>query len=205
MTNREIRVNILSPELRSDGETKTAIGYCALFGNRTSIGDWFTEEIRKGAFTQSLKDDDQRALIDHDTGRVIGRRSAGTLRLSEDKKGVKVEIDLPDTTDGRDLAVLLDRGDISGMSFAMRVTKQEWDDTEDIPHRTITEAIMYEASAVAFPAYEDTELGLRSQDVEAGLKDLETFREADKKKANHAGAAERLRRKARQDHLNRKL
>lgn len=204
MTTREIRIQTAKPELRDNDGVKTAVGYCALYGSRTAIGDWFTEEIRAGAFAKTLKEDDQRALVDHDTGRVIGRRSSGTLRISEDKKGVKVEIDLPDTTDGRDLAVLLERGDISGMSFAMRVTKQEWDESEDIPHRTITEAVMYEASAVAFPAYPETELGLRSEGS-AALEGLETFREARKKADNHANATKRLKRKARQDHLERRL
>ena len=73
-----------------------------------------------------------------------------------------VEIDLPDTTDGRDLAVSLERGDISGMSFGFRVTKDTWDETGDMPMRTIQAVDLFEVSAVAFPAYDDTSLALRS-------------------------------------------
>lgn len=159
----EKRALSAAPELRADGEKKTAKGYALLFNVETRIGDWFREVIAPGAFTETINNDDIRALVDHDTGRVIGRKSAGTLRLNEDAKGVAVEIDLPDTTDGRDLAVSLDRGDISGMSFSMHVTGESWEDVEgDIPLRTITKAQMGEVSAVAFPQYEETEIALRS-------------------------------------------
>lgn len=158
----ERRALTAAPVLRADDGAKVARGYAALFNNRTMIGDWFEEEIAPGAFTRTLKDADVRALVDHDTGRVIGRSGAGTLRLNEDEKGLFVEIDLPDTSDGRDLAVQLERGDISGMSFGFRVLAEIWDETEETPIRTILEAELFEVSAVAFPAYPDTEIALRS-------------------------------------------
>jgi HK97 family phage prohead protease len=155
----ERRALTRAPELR---EGKTAKGYAALFNSETDIGGYFRETIAPGAFAATLKDSDVRALVDHDSGRVIGRSSAGTLRLSEDDTGLAVEIDLPDTSDGRDLAVLMERGDISGMSFGFRVTKEQWDETVDPPTRTILAAELFEVSAVAFPAYEDTTIALRS-------------------------------------------
>jgi HK97 family phage prohead protease len=155
----ERRALTRAPELR---EGKTAKGYAALFNSETDIGGYFRETIAPGAFAATLKDSDVRALVDHDSGRVIGRSSAGTLRLSEDDTGLAVEIDLPDTSDGRDLAVLMERGDISGMSFGFRVTKEQWDETLDPPTRTILAAELFEVSAVAFPAYEDTTIALRS-------------------------------------------
>lgn len=159
------RSTIATPELREVGAAKVARGYAALFNVRTDIGGYFTEMILPGAFSESLQSADVRALIDHDSGRVIGRTSSGTLRLSEDDKGLFVEIDLPDTTDGRDLAALLERGDISGMSFGFQVTHDEWDETGDIPARTIHQIKIFEVSAVAFPAYDDTTLALRSLDA----------------------------------------
>lgn len=149
------------PELRADGNAKVARGYAAMFNSETGLS-FFRERIMPGAFSASLKDGDIRALVDHDTGRVIGRSTAGTLRLNEDDKGLFVEIDLPDTTDGRDLAVSLERGDISGMSFGFRVTHDEWDETVDPVLRTIHAVDLFEVSAVAFPAYGDTEIALRS-------------------------------------------
>lgn len=160
----ETRALTVAPELRAENGVNTARGYAAIFNSRTTIGDWFIEEIAPGAFTESLRTADVRALIDHDTGRVIGRSTVGTLRLTEDGKGLFSEIDLPDTTDGRDLAVQLERGDISGMSFSFRATKEQWDETGVMPVRTIIAADLIEVSAVAFPAYTDTSIAMRSRD-----------------------------------------
>lgn len=158
----ERRALAAPPEVRADDGAMVARGYAALFNSEVDIGGYFREVIAPGAFRETLKNDDIRALIDHDTGRVIGRSSAGTLRLKEDDKGLSVEIDLPDTTDGRDLAVQLERGDISGMSFGFIVRHDEWDETSDPPTRTIHAVDLREVSAVAFPAYGDTEIALRS-------------------------------------------
>jgi HK97 family phage prohead protease len=159
----ERRALATPPELRAGDKGKKIAGYAAVFNQETDIGGSFREIIAPGAFKGSL-DGDIRALVDHDTGRVIGRSKAGTLRLNEDNHGLAVEVDLPDTTDGRDLAVSLERGDISGMSFGFRVTHDEWDETGDIPTRTIRAVELFEVSAVAFPAYDGTELALRSLD-----------------------------------------
>lgn len=158
----ERRALAAAPEVRADNGVKVARGYAALFNSEADIGGYFREVIAPGAFGETLKTADVRALIDHDTGRVIGRSSAGTLRLTEDEKGLSVEIDLPDTSDGRDLAVQLERGDISGMSFGFIVTHDEWDETSDPPTRTIHAVDLREVSAVAFPAYADTEIALRA-------------------------------------------
>lgn len=163
MTLKSERRDLAAPiELRAAASGKTAHGYAALFNTRAYIAGAFIEVISPGAFGKTIRTSDVRALVDHDTGRVIGRTSAGTLRLSEDARGLSVEIDLPDTSDGRDLAVQLERGDITGMSFGFRVTHDEWDETGTIPVRTIHAVDLFEVSAVAFPAYDDTSLALRS-------------------------------------------
>jgi hypothetical protein len=155
--------------LRATDTGKTISGYAAVFNEVADIGGSFREIIAPGAFKGTL-DGDIRALVDHDSGRVIGRSKAGTLRLKEDAHGLRTEIDLPDTTDGRDLAVSLERGDISGMSFGFRVTHDEWDETGEIPTRTIRSVELFEVSAVAFPAYEGTELALRSLEASRNEK-----------------------------------
>lgn len=182
----ERRALTAAPELRADGGTKVARGYAALFDTETMIGGWFRERIAPGAFTETLRTADVRALIDHDTGRVIGRSGAGTLRLVEDDKGLSVEIDLPDTTEGRDLAVLLERGDISGMSFgfSVPVNGDSWSIVDGVDVRTINKVELYEVSAVAFPAYADTEIALRSRD-KANQDREERQREAAKKADNY--------------------
>jgi hypothetical protein len=167
--NVERRSVAAPPELRATDTGKTISGYAAVFNEVADIGGSFREIIAPGAFKGTL-DGDIRALVDHDSGRVIGRSKAGTLRLKEDAHGLRTEIDLPDTTDGRDLAVSLERGDISGMSFGFRVTHDEWDETGDIPTRTIRSVDLFEVSAVAFPAYEGTELALRSLEASRNEK-----------------------------------
>lgn len=157
--------SLVSPvEHRADGSgTVTVSGYAAVFGEAADIGGWFTEVIARGAFTNTLRTADVRAYFDHDTGRVLGRQSAGTLRLSEDDKGLRVEIDLPDTSDGRDVKTLVERGDVSGMSFRFEAIRQEWDETVDPPKRTLLEVGLGEVSIVSEPAYDGTSIALRSR------------------------------------------
>jgi len=157
-----------------------------VFNSPADIGGRFTEIIAPGAFAAALGAD-VRALIDHDPGRVIGRSKAGTLRLSEDAIGLVVEIDLPDTSDGRDLAVSIERGDISGMSFAFKSTKENWDETDPKkPKRIILGLDLRDVSVVAFPAYPDTSVALRS---------LADARKA-QRVTNHLSAIRRIQRKA---------
>lgn len=196
---REKRALTDGLELRmvaDDGGTRTAHGYAVLFNSAANIYDLWTEEFAPGAFTKSLQERDVIALHSHDVSRVVGRKKAGTLTLREDAKGLAFENPLPDTNDGRDLAVQIDRGDIAGMSFGFRATKQSWDDTVDPPKRTITEAELYEITYSAMPAYEDSEVGLRS---------LEAAR-AEKREHNKAGAASRIAaRRARLAHAERRI
>lgn len=161
----EVRANSARFEIRAAGagdDGRTVVGYAAVFNSETDICGYWTEIVAPGAFARSLRENDVVALYDHSTGRVIGRMSAKTLRIEEDDKGLKVEIDLPDTTDGRDLAVLIERGDVTGMSFGFCTRKQEWDETVDPPKRTILDVDLLEVTITAFPQYSDTEIGLRS-------------------------------------------
>ena len=152
-------------ERRADSERNTVAGYAVVFNSEADIGGYFREIIARGAFTETLKTADVRAYFGHDPDKVLGRASAGTLRLTEDSKGLAVEIDLPDTTHGRDVRELIDRGDISGMSFGFVVTRQEWDETVDPPTRTIHAVELREVSIVSEPAYGDTSIALRSLDA----------------------------------------
>lgn len=198
MTKMETRRAVPGVETRADGGKRTLVGYAAVFNTDTEIGDYFIERIDPGAFNNAISGD-VRALVDHDTGRVIGRTKSGTLRLSTDSKGLIAEIDVPDTTDGNDLWTLVERGDVSGMSFGFCVSRQEWDDTGDQMVRTILEVELYEVSACAFPAYEDTTLGVRS--LEAARAEAEqAMAERAKKEADASAARRRVsEREARQE------
>jgi HK97 family phage prohead protease len=193
---RETRAIITPLELRAatEGSVRTGVGYAALFDTWTDIGGMWRERIAPGAFTASLQERDVLALHSHDSGRVVGRLGAGTLILREDAKGLAFENPLPDTNDGRDLIVQLDRGDIAGMSIGFVSVRSEWDETKDVTERTILEAMLFEITYTAYPAYRDTEVALRS---------LERIRD-ERRDHNRAGAGARLAaRRIRQEQIER--
>lgn len=182
MSDFEKRV-VQQLELRADESgTKTLIGYAAVFNSPTDIGGYFTEQIAPGAFAETIKGD-VRCLFNHESGNVLGRTKAGTLRLREDGKGLRFEVDLPDTVLGRDVGTLVKRGDVSGCSFNFRATKQSWDDTVDPPLRTLEKLEIDEVSIVTFPAYSDTTVGVRS---------LDQWRSGSRSQQNAAAAARRV-------------
>lgn len=183
----EIRVfDGMHVEKRADSETRTITGYAAVFNSATDIGGMFREEIKPGAFAEAIGRDDVRALINHNENFVLGRTKAGTLSLAEDEKGLAIEIALPDTQLARDLAIIVERGDVSQMSFAfsMEGGAQKWDESGEIPVRTIDKiGKLYDVSIVTYPAYPDTEAAVRS---------LQEFRDA-RNQQNHQAAARRIR------------
>ena len=163
-SEKQIRSLVRKVETRADGERMTVVGYAAIFGEVADIAGIYREVIARGAFSRSLRTDDVLALFGHDSRRLLGRSTSGTLRLAEDAKGLSVEIDLPDTTDGRDVRALIARGDISGMSFGFNVREggDFWDFSSDPPLRTITDVDLAEVSVVSAPAYAGTSIALRS-------------------------------------------
>lgn len=165
----------LKLESRADGEgSPKLIGYAAMFNVEADIGGYFREMIAPGAFAKAIGTADVRALFNHDSNLVLGRNKAGTLILTEDATGLQVEIDPPDTALARDLMVSMKRGDITQMSFGFVAKREEWDDTGPTPLRTILEADLMDVSIVTFPAYDDTQIAVRS---------LEKFREENRNAA----------------------
>jgi HK97 family phage prohead protease len=153
----ETRTHSTDFEIRQD-ETGGMLfeGYAAVF-NSASEPLPFTERIAPGAFRSSLKmRNDIKILWNHDTGAVLGSTRAGTLRLYEDEKGLRVTAQLPNTTLGRDTAELIRRGDVNAMSFGFSVPKNgdSWND--DGTERTLHQVRLHEVSIVAFPAYTAT-------------------------------------------------
>lgn len=157
-----------SAEFRfADNDKRTLEGYASMFGNSYDLGR-FDEVVEAGAFTRALAEEqDVRALIDHDPARVIGRSKNGTLELREDEKGLFTRIHLPDTQEGRDLAILVERGDLDAMSFGFTVKGDRWEKSEGRNTRYISDVDLFDVSVVAFPANPDTAVALRSmQDAE---------------------------------------
>lgn len=171
---KEIRtLDIQGLQTRSQGDSETNVieGYAAVFNSPTDIWGMFTEIIAPGAFADAIAlNDDIRALFNHDWNNVLGRTKSGTLRLSEDAKGLKFEVDLPNTTLARDLSESLKRGDISQCSFGFVPTSETWDYEPEIPVRTINSVELHEISVVSIPAYEDTEVSLRSKEANKSIE-----------------------------------
>lgn len=151
-------------EIRMSDDEPTIVGYAALYNSPTQIGS-FREVIKPGAF-DDVVDGDVRMLINHDPNQVVARTTSGTLKLSVDERGLKYEAKPGSQTYSRDLVESIQRGDISGSSFAFTVKPdgQEWND--DRTERSIFRVeSLAEVSAVVFPAYEQSSVSVRSENT----------------------------------------
>lgn len=179
---KEFRALPMPIEVRevNEDEGKRTISGSIKYNNESAEmrdwwGDTFVEEIAEGAFDESLKVRDVVGLWSHDTSQVLGNTKSKTLRIENDKKELRFELDIPNTTVGNDAWELIKRGDVDGVSFGMKVTKDKWSSEErengKLYKRSILNAELYEISPVAFPAYPTNEVSVRSlDDFKAGEK-----------------------------------
>lgn len=157
----EIRAGIPA-EIRAEADGLKVEGYAAVFNQETDIGGMFMEVIERGAFTEAIKRDDVVFLINHE-GLPLARTRSGTLELKQDDHGLKISTTLdPDDPDVKSIAGKMKRGDLDKMSFAFYPEVQEWDDSGEIPVRKIRQASLHDVSVVTTPAYQGTEIALRS-------------------------------------------
>jgi HK97 family phage prohead protease len=160
---REIRGGIPA-EIRADDDGIKVSGYAAVFDQETDIAGLFREKIARGAFVDAIGRDDVVFLINHD-GLPLARTRSGTLTLREDDHGLYMETVLDaEDPDVRSIVGKMKRGDLDKMSFAFWPDVQEWDDSGEIPLRTVKKASLYDVSIVTTPAYDGTEIALRSLD-----------------------------------------
>jgi HK97 family phage prohead protease len=156
----ETRVSDAQFEIRADGDKLTFSGYAAVF-NSDSEPLPFTERIAPGAFKRTLQArNDVKLLWNHDSGEVLASTRSGTMRLFEDSKGLRVEADLAPTTRGKDLSILMQRGDVNKMSFGFNVQSDSWSPDGNI--RTLESVRLIEVSVVTFPAYTSSVAQVRS-------------------------------------------
>jgi HK97 family phage prohead protease len=132
-------------------------GYAAVF-NSPSEPLPFTETIAPGAFRRTLKSEREiRMFVNHDSGQPLATTRNGSLRLSEDARGLRAEADLPDTTAGRDLATLIESGVVHSMSFGFSIPRGGDSFSDNGQTRELREVILHEVSVVTgFPAYKAT-------------------------------------------------
>ena len=166
LETRRIQINDFELREGPTGDGMSFTGYAAVF-NSDSEPLPFIERIAHGAFKKSLKSRMPiKMYMNHDSSMLLASTRSKTLRLQEDSKGLLVEADLPDTTVGRDLSVLMKRGDVDSMSFGFSVPSggDKWSD--DGMSRELRQVRLHEVSVVTgFPAYTATSATVRSLDV----------------------------------------
>ncbi len=161
-------------------------GYAALYYDGTTETEYelwpgAVERIMPGAFDRAIEDGlDIAGLFNHDPSAVLGRTSAGTMRLGSDERGLWYEIDLGNTTVAKDVREHLERGDVRGSSFSFAVEKEEWrQESENGRTVEIRELIsvypLYDVGPVTFPAYEATSAGLRAESIQAAREAYERW------------------------------
>jgi HK97 family phage prohead protease len=161
------RRTILINELRADPKSRQITGIAAPYGVLSADLGGFREQIDPNAFTRSLAERSNiLAYYNHDSSLVLGSTRSGSLSLASVPAGLSFRLDLPDTSYARDLITLMERGDVSQMSFGFITRKQTWDEPapgESVRIRTLFDVDLTEISVVADPAYpQGTEAALRS-------------------------------------------
>jgi len=152
---------------REDGEELRIEGYFAVFNSNYQIWDDMSESVAPGAFADTLGDD-IRALIDHETMYVLGRNQAGTLELREDSHGLWGSVLInPNDQDAMNLYARVQRGDVNQCSFGFDILDEETEFFEDgSVHWTIKKVKLYEVSVCTFPAYAETSVKARKEQLE---------------------------------------
>ncbi len=175
MERRTLGVNYDLAELRAepseDGDGRRLLGHAAVFDSMSKpIFGMFREIIRPGAFRDAINKDDVLALQNHDQAFLIARTSAGTLRLSEDYRGLMTDVPkVPDLSYANDLLKNVELGNIRSMSFAFMVGDEgedKWHDEGELDELPVREVIrvsrLFDISYVPDPAYDDTDVAKRS-------------------------------------------
>lgn len=156
-------VGSLTVEVRAES-SPIITGYAAVYDSDSVDLGFFTEVIRPGAFTRAIAEkQDVRALLDHNTGKIIGRTRSGNLTLQEDERGLRVSLSPIDTEDGRTALEWVKSGVVDGFSFGFETLKDRWGTKGGQAYRELLDLNLFEVSLVAFPAYPGTSAALRAE------------------------------------------
>lgn len=181
MGTRQVRAKPCELRARRDDSEDAPIieGYFAVFNSNYEIFEDMSESVAPGAFKNSLKNNDIRALVNHDTTLVLGRTKSNTLTLKEDEKGLWGRILVnPNDRAAMDLYERVQRGDVDGCSFGFDPVTEESETREDGGvHWTIKECNLGEVSCCTFPAYEETNIEARSKDrADMNRREMEAWK-----------------------------
>lgn len=174
MMKEKVELRAFTFEVRAEQDEKHGnilTGRPIVYEQKTDLG-WYDEIIEQGALADTdLRD--VRFLVNHNTDMIPLARSRNnnansTMQMSIDEEGmaIRVDLDVENNSEAKNLYSAVERGDIDGMSFMFTVDGDKWDDIEsEHPKRTITNiGRVMEVSAVTFPAYEQTSISARGLD-----------------------------------------
>lgn len=190
----------LPVEIRAKDDGSVIVeGYAAVFDQVAEIGGIFREVVRRGAFKNAIqRGDDVTFNVGHNDNWLLARTKSGTLKLTEDERGLRIYSELdPTDPDVARLVPKMKRGDLSEMSFAFRIPEggQDWSVSADgLDLREIRDVHLHDVSVVPVPAYGGTSIALRSRDDDRE----KALKEQQESQKEHNQAAY-LRRKAEQE------
>ena len=152
-------------------DKKIISGYFIVFDTETELYPGVREEVSPDALVGGDLSD-VKALIDHDTAKVLGRTKANTLSLSVDSKGLYGEIIVNESDqEAMNLYSRVQRGDVDQCSFGFEILNEEMIQNSDGTVKFIIKSInLYEVSVVTFPAYQETAVEARSKQIEDAQK-----------------------------------
>lgn len=157
-------------------EDNVVEGYALKFNKESRNLGGFVEKISPEAL-RGVDLTDVRCFLDHDSSKLLGRTSSGTLTLTVDEVGLHFRCALPNTSTGRDAMELVQRGDLNQCSFGFTVDKDKWTKGKDIMTRSINKiGSLFEISLVSIPAYDDTDVRVATRSLEEAVNEIEKQR-----------------------------
>lgn len=182
--DKQLRTRCAEFSTREENNEKHIVGYFSVFDDEYELFPGATESVDPHAFDDALTGD-IRALINHDTTLVLGRTTAGTLKLEVDNHGLRGDILInPDDQDAVNAWARVQRGDVSQCSFGFDILDEETEWREDgSVHWTIKAVKLYEVSVCTFPAYQGTEVSARqAQYADVKKRRFEVWKEKTKER-----------------------
>ena len=164
---RQVRCVAQQFQTRAANDDLFIEGYFSVFNSEYPLWEGASEIVKPGAFTNSISGD-VRALINHDSSLVLGRTKAGTLALRQDERGLWGSIRINrDDVDAMNLYARVQRGDVDQCSFGFDIKRETFVDLGDGKCRWEIEEVdpLYEVSVCTFPAYTETSVSARKQDL----------------------------------------